>query len=111
MPREFLEGYDRERLQRRELLLYEDGARLLCVGELRRDQQQAGIAQLGLIVHAEQRGQGIGTRMLSSLVMRSRDEGLIPYCSTEVENLGARRAIERAGFRANHRLLQVEFAL
>lgn len=111
MPMEFLEHYVRERLERQEMLLFEEGSQLLSVGELRRDRQQVGIAQLGLIVRGQERGKGIGSRMLSSLVTRSREQGLTPYCSTEVTNLGARRAIERAGFRAHHRVLRVEFAL
>lgn len=110
-PRDFLEPYVMERLERQEMLLFEDDAGLLCVGELRRDKQQAGIAHLGLIVRSQERGGGIGTRMLSSLVARSRGEGLEPHCSTEVTNLGAIRAIERAGFRASHRLLRVGFRL
>lgn len=110
-PRSFLEYYVRERLERQEMLLFEERGELLCVGELRRDQQQAGIAQLGLVVRGQERGQGIGSRMLSSLVTRSREQGLTPHCSTEVTNLGARRAIERAGFRANHRVLRVGFAV
>ena len=39
MPRDFLEPYVRERLERQEMLLFEQESRLLCVGELRRDQQ------------------------------------------------------------------------
>ena len=107
MPRAFLDGYVRERLERRELLLHEEGGRLVSVGELRRDSRQAGIAQLGVIVKISERGRGIASRMLSSLATRSREEGLTPVCSTEVANPGARRAIERAGFRANHRVLRV----
>ena len=109
--RDFLEPYVRERLERQEMLLFEEGSQMLSVGELRRDKHQVGIAQLGLIVHGQERGKGIGSRMLSSLVTRSREQGLTPYCSTEVTNIGARRAIERAGFRANHRVLRVGFAL
>ena len=109
--RDFLNDYVRERLERQEMLLLEDGSQLRCVGELRRDKQQVGIAQVGLIVRGEERGKGIGSRMLSSLVTRSRAQGLAPYCSTEVTNLGARRAIERAGFRARHRVLRVGFGL
>ncbi len=108
-PRDFLEGYVRERLERRELLLLQDGEHIRCVGELRRDPQQAGVAHLGLIVHGPERGRGVGSAMLTSLVARSRADDLSPHCSTEVSNLGARRAIERAGFRAEHRLLRVNF--
>jgi len=110
MPREFLEPYTQGRLERQELLLFEEGQRLLCVGELRADQQQPGIAHVGLIVHEELRGQGIGTKMLCSLVKRCGEQGLAAHCSTEVTNLGARRAIERAGFRAHHRVLRLEFS-
>ena len=108
-PRDFLNHYVGQRLERSEVLLYESDGDIICAGELRRDQQQAGISQLRLIVRKSDRGKGIGTQMLSSLVTRSRDEGLAPYCSTEITNLGARRAIERVGFRARHRVLRVEF--
>jgi GNAT superfamily N-acetyltransferase len=106
-PRAFLEGYVRERLDRRELLLHRDGSRIVCTGELRRDRQQPDVAQLGLIVHAGERGKGVGSRLMTSLVALGREEGLTPWCSTEVTNVGARRAIERAGFRADHRILRV----
>ena len=104
-PRSFLEYYVHDKLERQELLLYEEDARLVCVGELRRDDQQPAIAQLGFVVSEENRGRGIGSRMMTSLVARSGREGLAPHCSTEVTNVGARRALERAGFRATHRLL------
>lgn len=110
-PRTFLEPYVRERLERGELLLFEPEGHLLCVGELRPDRQQEGIAQLGLIVHAAQRSRGLGSGMLSSLVTMSRGRGLSPVCSTELCNRAARRAIERAGFRATHRVLRVDFEL
>ena len=103
--RSFLDYYVHQRLERQEMLLYEEGSQLLCVGELRRDDQQPGTAHLGIVVSKEARGQGIGSRMMTSLIGRSRDEGLAPHCSTEVTNVGARRAIERAGCRATHRLL------
>ena len=109
-PRDFLEAYVRERLERRELALFEEGSRLLCVGELRRDLQQPGVAHLGLVVRESVRGRGIGSRMLASLVERARELQLRPHCSTEVSNGGARRAIERCGFRADHRVLRVSLA-
>jgi GNAT superfamily N-acetyltransferase len=107
-PREFLDYYVGARLERSEIVLLEDGAQIRCVGELRRDDSQKGVSQLGMIVGTEERGQGIGSRMMSELVTRSGGEGLTPYCSTEMTNVGARRAIERAGFRATHRILLVK---
>jgi len=109
-PRAFLEGYLRERLERGELWLHEEGRELLAVGELRRDRQQPGIAQLGVIVAIPARGRGLAARLLAGLVARSRAEGLTAVCSTEVGNHPARRAIERAGFRPDHRLVRLTFA-
>lgn len=108
-PRAFLEGYLRARIEREELLLHVEGSEILAAGELRRDRQQAGIAQLGVVVAAPARGRGLGARLLATLVARSRTEGLTPICSTEVGNHAARRAIERAGFRPAHRLVRVSF--
>lgn len=104
---EFLEGYIRERLERRELLLLERDSEIICVGELRRDDRQAGIAHIGLIVRESDRGKGLGKRMFASLAIRARAAGLAPRCSTEVTNPAARRAIEHAGFRATHRVLSL----
>ncbi|MDF1798511.1 MAG: GNAT family N-acetyltransferase [Planctomycetota bacterium] len=107
MPRAFLEPYASQRLELGELLLLEEDGELTAVGELRRDQEQPGIAHLGVIVHAERRGRGIATRLLTELVHRCHAEGLAAHCSPELTTRGARRAIARAGFRANHRLLRV----
>ncbi len=107
-PREFLEGYDRERIQRGELVLSLEDERILCAGELRRDASQPGVAQLGVVVAPEARGRGIASRMLTLLAARARAEGDTPVCSTEADNVAARKAIERAGFRALHRLLEID---
>jgi GNAT superfamily N-acetyltransferase len=109
-PRDFLEHYVGVRLERGEMLLLEEGEELRCVGELRRDLRQPGVAHLGLVVRAVERSQGVGTRMMSSLVTRSRAAGLAPHASTEVANVGARSAMDRAGLRATHRLLCARFA-
>ncbi|MEM9457329.1 MAG: GNAT family N-acetyltransferase [Myxococcota bacterium] len=106
-PLGFLESYIAARLDRRELLVLEAEGEILSIGELRRDTRQDRVAQLGVVVGKQHRGKGIASAMMASLVRRSRDEGLRPCCSTEVGNMGARRAIERAGFQARHRLLAI----
>ena len=108
-PVDFLGPYLRERVDRREALVHEDGGEIACLGELRRDPEQAGVAQLGVVVGPEHRGRGLASRMMTSLAARARAEGLTPYCSTERTNLAACRAIERAGFRSRHRGLRVTF--
>jgi len=108
-PRAFLEGYVRARIEREELWLRQEGREIVAVGELRRDREQPGIAQLGVIVAVPARGRGLAARLLAALVARSRAEGLTPICSTEVGNRSARCAIERAGFRPHHRLVRIAF--
>lgn len=106
-PRSFLEGYVRTRLEGQEMLLHLEGQELICVGELRPSQAQPGIAHVGFVVQAERNGQGLGSALLSSLLERSQAAGWATHCSTTIGNLGAQRAIERIGFRADHRILQV----
>lgn len=106
-PRAFLEDYVGARIERGELRWVGDAARVLATGELRLDGGQAEVAHLGLIVAADARGQGLGTRLLRTLRDETLAQGRCPICSTERDNAAARKAIERAGFRARHRLLSV----
>ena len=106
-PRDFLESYMDQLLEQGEVFLHLDGPRLAAVGELRPDVHQEGVAHLGLVVGSSWRRAGVGSRLMSSLVTRALSGGRTPCCSTERTNVGARKAIERAGFRARHRLLEV----
>lgn len=110
-PEEFLRAYGQQRIAAGELWLVISANQLQATGELRVDAHQEGIAQLGLVVGQEQRRKGLGSRLMCSLVERSQAQGLRPHCSTEVDNLGAQRAIERAGFRSSQRIVRVGFAL
>jgi GNAT superfamily N-acetyltransferase len=107
-PRAFLDGYVRTRLEGEEMLLLVEDGELICVGEVRPSQAQSGVAHLGLVVQGTRNGKGLGTRLFTSLLRRSQAAGWEAHCSTTCENLGAQRAIERTGFRADHRVLQIE---
>lgn len=109
-PREFLESYVGARIERGELRWLEAEGEVLATGELRLDSSQDELAHLGLIVAAEARGRGVGTRLLRALTQEAQARGLRPVCSTERGNGAARKAIERVGFRSSHRLLSVRFA-
>jgi len=110
-PLEFLRAYGEARIQRNELFVVRRAGRLVATGELRQGEAQPGVAQLGFIVAQGERGRGLGSRLMGSLVRRSGGLGLGAYCSTTCANLGAQRAIERAGFSALHQLLRVSYAL
>lgn len=109
-PLAFLDGYVGARIAAGELLLHEVEGAITGVGELRRDASNPGHAHLGVIVGAEQRGQGLGSAIMRYLVEESGRQGLAPICSTEPTNSAARRVIERAGFRPRHRVVRFSFA-
>ncbi len=107
MPRSFLEPYFAERIDKRQLFLHQKGDEVLATGECRDDERQAGHAHVGLIVGRGRRGKGLGSRLMHALVLECRRRKLKPLCSTEPENLAARRVIHKAGFRARHRVFRV----
>ena len=94
---------------RSELLALRSGGALLGTGELRVSGSQPPHADLGVMVSTERRGRGIAPFILSELKRRCEREGLVPICSTTVENTAAQRAIVKAGFVNRYRLLDVLF--
>ncbi|MFT5700770.1 MAG: putative acetyltransferase [Desulforhopalus sp.] len=63
---------------------------------------------LGFIVGQAQRGKGLGSSVLKNLVTLAESKGLKPICSTEKDNIGAQKAIRRAGLFAGNRIIQFE---
>jgi GNAT superfamily N-acetyltransferase len=106
-PLAFLRSYLEARIASKELLLHEVNGAIVGIGELRPDRATGGYAHLGVIVGESARGQGLGGVIMNYLVRESGRQALRPVCSTEPTNLAARRVIERAGFRARHRVLRV----
>ncbi|MEZ8194567.1 GNAT family N-acetyltransferase [Vibrio cortegadensis] len=109
-PAQWLSEYFSNLITREELWGYWKDVRLLASGECRLfDEHQTQYADLGMIVAELVRGQGIATRVLDRLVNLANERGLIPICSTESSNLGAQKAILRAGLEPLNRIIQVEF--
>lgn len=110
-PKEWLSGYFGDLIEKQELLGYWKDGQLIASGECRKfTEHQTKYADLGMIVSPDFRGQGIATDVLRALIKRAKSQQLTPMCSTEKTNLGAQKAILKAGFVTNHRLLQVAFA-
>ncbi|GEA59125.1 GNAT family N-acetyltransferase [Vibrio comitans] len=109
-PEQWLSQYFGNLISRQELFGYWKDDRLLATGECRLfDEYQTQYADLGMIVAESERGQGIATGVLNSLVSLGNERGLIPICSTESGNLGAQKAIQRAGLEPLNRIIQIEF--
>ncbi|KZK68485.1 MULTISPECIES: GNAT family N-acetyltransferase [Shewanella] len=109
-PEQWLTGYFGNLINRKELFGYWSENELIATGECRLfDEYQTGYADLGMIVAQSQRGKGIATQMLNWLVNSANQRGLTPICSTESSNVGAQKAIKRAGLSSSNRIVQVEF--
>jgi len=107
-PEEFLRPYLSDRIAGRELHMTQRADHWVAIGECRKDQRSAGFAHVGMIVGREHRGTGVGTQVLSYLVKIATERGWAALCSTEPDNVAARKAIERVGFREYHQVLSVD---
>lgn len=108
-PEDWLRGYYSERIDRGELHGLFNKGNLIATGECRISPLFQGVADIGMIVAPTHRKKGIATGVLVRLLQLCREKNLSPICSTEKDNFGAQKAIEKAGFEAYHRILDVKF--
>ncbi|MCF7506966.1 GNAT family N-acetyltransferase [Vibrio sp. L3-7] len=110
-PKEWLTGYYGNLIARQELWGYWESDDILATGECRKfDEHQTQFADLGMIVAQEERGKGLATRVIHFLKQHANSQGLEAICSTESSNIGAQKAITRAGLSSKHRILQFDFS-
>ncbi|CAK1785283.1 GNAT family N-acetyltransferase [Vibrio crassostreae] len=110
-PKEWLTGYYGNLIARQELWGYWESESVLATGECRKfDEHQTQFADLGMIVAQAERGKGLATRVLNFLTQHANSQGLEAMCSTESSNIGAKKAITRAGLSSKHRILQFDFS-
>jgi predicted acetyltransferase len=108
-PREWLNGYYTNLINRHELFGGWENGRLVATGESRRfDDYQTEYADLGVIVAESERGKGTATQVLRQLVEMNEADGLKPICSTEKTNVAAQKAITRAGFLSINRIIRFD---
>ncbi len=108
-PGDWLVGYLENLIARRELYALRLGEEILATGEARVSESQPPFADLGVITLRRHRGQGVAAYVLWRLKQLCYDRQLVPICSTTAENVGARRAIAKAGFVSRHRILEIAF--
>jgi predicted GNAT family acetyltransferase len=106
----WLRGYSANLIERGELFVLDRGGDWLGLGEYRRSASQDGVVDLGMMVAPAHRGKGWATHILAHLSVQSVAEGLHAICSTTAENVGAQKAIQRAGFTSRHSILTVTLA-
>jgi len=109
-PKDWLTGYYRNLIKRKELWYYSLDGEIAATGECRYfDEYQTQYADVGMIVSPAYRGQGIATQVLNQLVMVAKEKGMKAICSTEVGNIGAQKTINKTGFVAPNRIVQFDF--
>lgn len=109
-PEEWLRGYYGKLIENKELFSLWQNDMLIATGECRPSHDQKPYADLGMIVAKDQRGRGLATEILRALIYHAKAHGLSPICSTETDNPAAQKAITKAGFKSDMRILDVNFS-
>ena len=105
----WLKGYYADRISKKELFgLWQENT-LIATGERRFSPYFDGVADLGMVVANEFRGKGLGSKVLSKLILACREVNINPICSTSLDNLPAQKSIMNSGFMAYHRILKTGF--
>jgi GNAT superfamily N-acetyltransferase len=105
----WLSMYYGDLIKRKELFGLWDGKTLIATGERRVSETQKPYADVGMIVSTTHRGQGLATMILQKLLNLCGEKGLSAICSTEKDNVGAQKAIAKAGFIDHHRIVEFKF--
>lgn len=108
-PGEWIEAFLNMRLARDELFVLYDQHTLVAAGECIPSQKQPPCADLGMVVARSYRGRGIGSFILTQLKNRCYEAGWKPICSCEASNHASKKAIEKAGFISEQRIVSVTF--
>lgn len=106
---EWTEAFVRECLDRGELFGLYDGPAVVATGECIPSQAQPPYADLGMVVARSHRGRGLGSALLTRLKERCYHAGWEPICSCASGNRASKRAIEKAGFISEHRIVEIVF--
>ena len=109
-PGAWIEGFLHKRFKREELFVLYAEHMLVATGECIPSEQQTPYADLGMVVAQTYRGQGLGSAMLIQLKEYCYKAGWQPICSCAADNLASKKAIEKAGFSSEHRILQITFS-
>ncbi len=104
---EWIEAFLRARLDRQELVGLYDGQSVVATGECIPSRAQPPYADVGMVVAHAYRGRGLGSAMLVHLKEHCSAAGWVPICSCAADNGASKRAIEKAGFLSEHRMVEV----
>ncbi len=102
-------GYTESLIQREALYYIIKDDIIIATGEYRLSPSQPNIVDLGVIVNKEFRKKGVATNILQTLAEQAINDNKTPICSTTLDNIASKKAIENAGFYCSHIIFDMEF--
>jgi len=64
---------------------------------------------IGMLVEYSQRRNGYGAHIISFLKKHYLEQDLRPICGCSIDNVGSQKALAKAGFASEHRVLEIRF--
>ena len=107
---EWIEAFLNAHLNREELFVLYDQQTFVATGECIPSQKQPPYADLGMVVARSYRGRGLGSFLLTQLKKHCYEAGWKPICSCEASNRASKKAIEKAGFISEQRMVKITFS-
>lgn len=102
-------GYTENLVDRKEIFMIKESDTIVATSECRLSESQPEIASLGMIVNKDHRGKGIATQILKQQAKRVLDINRKPICSTTIDNIASKKAIEKAGFYCSNIMFDISF--
>lgn len=103
-------GYTENLVQRKELFVVRENHMLIGTGECRLSVSQSEFADVGVAVSTDFRKKGYATQILQQLVKKAQQVNRQPICSTTIDNIASKRAIEKAEFYCSHIIFKINFS-
>lgn len=103
-------GYTENLVSRKEIFMVKEKDLIVAISECRMSDSQIEIADLGIIVNKDFQGKGIATQVLKMQANRVLENGRRPICSTTLDNVPARKAIEKSGFYCTNIIFDIYFS-
>jgi predicted acetyltransferase len=102
-------GYTENLVSRKEIFMVQESDVIIATSEVRISDTQPEIADLGIIVNKEFQGRGIATQVMQLQVNRILKANRKPICSTTLDNIASRKAIEKSGFFCTNIIFDISF--
>lgn len=102
-------GYTENLVTRKEIFMLREAETIVATSECRMSDSQPEIADLGIIVNRDFQRKGLATRIMKMQVNRVLKSGRKPICSTTLNNIASRKAIEKSGFYCSNIIFDINF--